>query len=215
MGIKGSHIPMGQLRTGEMLPLFAFQIEALVRGKEKLCRSPRHLITLCLSTCSRFAAFWQVYKDTKFLTLHYKLLQSISWQLAKQTIGCRDFSTYTVQSVGGIFKGCSLPSERWLWHLLVTGRRRKQFAISGLHWQPAAARWLLLSCSARGRATPGHHRNSLHSIYVHPHTAVGETATRHVLKLYFPVQQKERMFKKESLIKSKKELPGKFIMSSA
>lgn len=68
---------------------------------------------------------------------------------------------------------------------------------------------------ARGRATPGHHRNSLHFIYVHPHTAVGETATRHVLKLYFPVQQKERMFKKESLIKSKKELPGKFIMSSA
>lgn len=59
---------------------------------------------------------------------------------------------------------------------------------------------------ARGRATPGHHRNSLHFIYVQPHTAVGETATRHVLKLYFPVQQKERMFKKESLIKSKKRI---------
>lgn len=57
VGIKGSHIPTGQLRTGEMLPLFAFQTEALVRGKEKLCRSPRHLITLCFFTCSRFAAF--------------------------------------------------------------------------------------------------------------------------------------------------------------
>lgn len=57
MGIKGSHVALGKLYTGEMLPLFAFQIEAFVKGKEKLWGSPRHLIMLCFFTCSRFAAF--------------------------------------------------------------------------------------------------------------------------------------------------------------